>query len=81
MSLEPGQEVVIKVAESVRTQNELYTAMVDEGLLDITQVSPPDAWPRFYAREALGYAPGISMMRSWVFGGKERLLPSAGICW
>jgi uncharacterized protein YfaS (alpha-2-macroglobulin family) len=32
-----------------------YTlAIVDEGLLDLTRFKTPDAWSRFYAREALG---------------------------
>jgi uncharacterized protein YfaS (alpha-2-macroglobulin family) len=32
-----------------------YTlAIVDEGLLDLTRFTTPDAWSKFYAREALG---------------------------
>lgn len=52
--LEPGEEVVVRVSE--RTSREMtYTlAVVDEGLLDLTRFKTPDAWSRFYAREALG---------------------------
>lgn len=78
--LEPGQEVVIKVAEKSGRKMSYTLAMVDEGLLDITRFPTPDAWPRFYAREALG-------VRTWdiydevmgAFGGKvERLLAIGG---
>ncbi len=52
--LEPGKEVVIKVSEQSK-RNMTYTlALVDEGLLDLTRFKTPDAWNRFYAREALG---------------------------
>jgi uncharacterized protein YfaS (alpha-2-macroglobulin family) len=52
--LEPGKEVVIKVSEKSK-RNMTYTlALVDEGLLDLTRFKTPDAWNRFYAREALG---------------------------
>ncbi|HQQ98201.1 MAG TPA: MG2 domain-containing protein [Cyclobacteriaceae bacterium] len=78
--LEPGQEVVIKVAEKSGRKMSYTLAMVDEGLLDITRFPTPDAWPRFYAREALG-------VRTWdiydevmgAFGGRvERLLAIGG---
>ena len=78
--LEPGQEVVIKVSEQSKRKMTYTLAMVDEGLLDITRFSTPDAWNRFYAREALG-------VKTWdvfdavmgAFGGKiERLLAIGG---
>ncbi|MEQ8425528.1 MAG: alpha-2-macroglobulin family protein, partial [Cyclobacteriaceae bacterium] len=78
--LEPGKEVVIKVSEKAN-RNMTYTlAVVDEGLLDLTKFTAPDAWKRFYAREALG-------VKTWdlydqvmgAFGGKiERLLAIGG---
>ena len=78
--LEPGQEVVIKVSEQSKRKMTYTLAMVDEGLLDITRFKTPDAWSRFYAREALG-------VKTWdvydavmgAFGGKiERLLAIGG---
>lgn len=78
--LEPGKEVVIKVSEK-SNRNMTYTlAVVDEGLLDLTKFTTPDAWQRFYAREALG-------VKTWdlydqvmgAFGGRiERLLAIGG---
>jgi uncharacterized protein YfaS (alpha-2-macroglobulin family) len=78
--LEPGQEVAIKVSEQANRKMTYTLAMVDEGLLDITRFNTPDAWSRFYAREALG-------VKTWdiydavmgAFGGKiERLLAIGG---
>jgi alpha-2-macroglobulin len=78
--LEPGKEVVIKVSEKTNRKMSYTVAMVDEGLLDLTRFKTPDAWKRFYAREALG-------VKSWdmydqvigAFGGDlERLLTIGG---
>jgi uncharacterized protein YfaS (alpha-2-macroglobulin family) len=78
--LEPGSEVKIKVSEKDGRKMTYTLAMVDEGLLDLTRYKTPDAWNRFYAREALG-------VRTWdlydqvmgAFGGKiERLLAIGG---
>lgn len=78
--LEPGQEVVIKVSEQSKRKMTYTLTMVDEGLLDLTRFKTPDAWNRFYAREALG-------VRTWdlfdqvmgSFGGRiERLLAIGG---
>ncbi|HEY9046723.1 MAG TPA: MG2 domain-containing protein [Ohtaekwangia sp.] len=52
--LEPGQEVSIKISEKSKRKMTYTIAVVDEGLLDITRFKTPDAWSRFYAREALG---------------------------
>lgn len=52
--LEPGKEVVIKVSERTAREMTYTLAVVDEGLLDLTRFRTPDAWNRFYAREALG---------------------------
>jgi uncharacterized protein YfaS (alpha-2-macroglobulin family) len=52
--LEPGKEVVIKVSEKTSREMSYTLAVVDEGLLDLTRFKTPDAWNRFYAREALG---------------------------
>lgn len=78
--LEPGTEVKIKVSEKDNRKMTYTVAMVDEGLLDLTRYKTPDAWNRFYAREALG-------VKTWdlydqvmgAFGGKlERLLAIGG---
>ena len=78
--LEPGQEVTITVGEKFQRKMTYTVAMVDEGLLDITRFKTPDAWNRFYAREALG-------VRTWdlyesvmgAFGPRiERLLSVGG---
>ena len=78
--LEPGQEVTIKVSEKDKRKMTYTLAIVEEGLLDLTHFKTPDAWNRFYAREALG-------VKTWdlydnvigSFGGKiERLLAIGG---
>jgi alpha-2-macroglobulin len=52
--LQPGQEVNISVSEKSKRKMTYTIAVVDEGLLDITKFRTPDAWNRFYSREALG---------------------------
>jgi uncharacterized protein YfaS (alpha-2-macroglobulin family) len=78
--LEPDQEVVIEISEQSKRKMTYTLAVVDEGLLDITRFDTPDAWSRFYAREALG-------VKTWdiydavmgAFGGRiERLLAIGG---
>lgn len=78
--IEPGEKVTIKVSEKSKRKMTYTVAMVDEGLLDITRFKTPDAWKRFYAREALG-------VRTWdlyddvmgSFGSRiERLLAVGG---
>ncbi|MEJ1241304.1 MG2 domain-containing protein [Chryseolinea sp. T2] len=78
--LEPGKEVTIKVSEKSNREMTYTLAVVDEGLLDLTRFKTPDAWNRFYAREALG-------VKTWdvydevigAFGARlERLLAIGG---
>jgi uncharacterized protein YfaS (alpha-2-macroglobulin family) len=52
--LEPGEEVSITISEKSDRKMTYTVAVVDEGLLDITRFKTPDAWNRFYSREALG---------------------------
>jgi alpha-2-macroglobulin len=52
--LEPGEKVTIKISEKSKRKMTYTVAVVEEGLLDITRFKTPDAWSRFYAREALG---------------------------
>ncbi|MDR1552433.1 MAG: Ig-like domain-containing protein [Prevotellaceae bacterium] len=52
--LRPEETFKIKISEE-NNQPMTYTiAIVDDGLLDITNFKTPDAWSTFYAREALG---------------------------
>ena len=52
--LAPGKEVVIKISEKNKRPMAYTIAVVDEGLLDITNFKTPDAWNHFYSREAIG---------------------------
>jgi len=78
--LEPGEKVTIKVSEKTNRKMTYTVAVVDEGLLDITRFKTPDAWNKFYAREALG-------VRTWdlfdnvmgAFGARiERMIAVGG---
>lgn len=52
--LKPEQTFIVEVSEKNR-QNMSYTiALVDEGLLDLTNFKTPDPHASFYAKEALG---------------------------
>ncbi len=78
--LEPEQKVTVKVGEQ-NGQAMAYTiAMVDDGLLDLTNFKTPNPWSTFYAREALG-------VKTWdiydqvlgAYGGElERVLSIGG---
>ncbi|MEO9872654.1 alpha-2-macroglobulin family protein [Ekhidna sp.] len=52
--LAPGEEVTIKVSEKNGKPMAYTIAVVDEGLLDITNFKTPNAWNHFYSREAIG---------------------------
>ena len=52
--LEPEQTVTVKIAEKSGKAMAYTIALVDEGLLDLTQFKTPTPWNSFYAREALG---------------------------
>ncbi|MDB4835412.1 MG2 domain-containing protein, partial [Cyclobacteriaceae bacterium] len=52
--IEPFQEVNIKVAEEQGKDMTFTLAVVDEGLLDLTNFRTPEPWKYFYAKEALG---------------------------
>ncbi len=78
--LAPGKPVEINVSESTGKRMTYTIAVVDEGLLDLTNYRTPDPWSEFYAREALG-------VKTWdlfgqvmgAYGGKlERLLAIGG---
>lgn len=78
--LRPGQSYSITVSEETGKAMAYTVAIVDEGLLDITNYKTPQPWSNFYAREALG-------IKTWdvyddvmgAFAGKiERLLSIGG---
>jgi uncharacterized protein YfaS (alpha-2-macroglobulin family) len=52
--LRPGQEFNVQVSEKNGKVMSYTLAIVDEGLLDITNFNTPSPWEVFYAREALG---------------------------
>jgi len=78
--LRPGEQVNIEVSEKNGKPMAYTVAVVDEGLLDITNFKTPEPWSAFYAREALG-------VKTWdmfdqvigAYGGRiERILPIGG---
>ena len=79
-ALVPEKKVELKVSESNGKAMSYTVAVVDEGLLDITNFQTPDAWSHFYKREAIG-------VKTWdiydhvigAYGGRlERLLAIGG---
>lgn len=82
--LSPGQKYTVEVSEKNAKAMAYTIAIVDEGLLDITNFKTPDPWSGFYSREALGIktwdvyddvigAFGGSMDRLLAVGGDEDL--------
>ena len=77
--LRPETEFTVKVKEANGAAMTYTLAVVDEGLLDLTNFKTPDPWNSFYAREALG-------IRTWdmydlvigAFAGKYGSLFSIG---
>lgn len=69
--LKPEERITVKVKEKEGKAMTYTIAMVDDGLLDLTNFKTPDPWQTFYAREALG-------VKSWdiyddvigAFGGR-----------
>ena len=50
----PEQKAVIEVTEAGKREMDYTIAIVDEGLLDLTNFATPDPWKYFNAQEALG---------------------------
>ena len=77
--LRPETEFKIEVSEKNRKPMTYTLAIVDDGLLDLTNFKTPNAWDEFYAREALG-------IRTWdmydyvmgAFGGRFAAMFSIG---
>lgn len=51
--LRPLRAFTLKVSEKNKQAMDYTIAVVDEGLLDLTNFATPNPWPVFYAREAL----------------------------
>ncbi len=78
--LKPGERFTVNIKE-VEGKPMAYTiAIVEDGLLDLTQFKTPDSWKTFYAQEALG-------VKTWdvyddvmgTYGGRiEKLLAVGG---
>ena len=80
--LEPEKEFEVKVGEEEGKEMSYTLAIVDEGLLDLTNFKTPDAHASFYAREALGVktwdmydyvagAYGAALEKAFAVGGDE----------
>ncbi|MDR0541681.1 MAG: alpha-2-macroglobulin [Dysgonamonadaceae bacterium] len=77
--LRPETEFTVEVSEKQGKAMTYTLAIVDDGLLDLTNFKTPDPWNEFYAREALG-------IRTWdmydyvmgAFGGKYTGMFSVG---
>ncbi|GHV34548.1 hypothetical protein FACS1894178_2280 [Bacteroidia bacterium] len=77
--IRPESEFAVKVSEK-NNQSMTYTiAVVDEGLLDITNFKTPNAWSSFYSKEALGIKTyDMYDMVIGAFGGKFANIYSIG---
>ncbi|MCQ2143460.1 MAG: MG2 domain-containing protein [Bacteroidales bacterium] len=53
-AVRPEEKFTVKVSEKNGRPMTYTLAIVDEGLLDLTNFKTPDAWNSMYAREALG---------------------------
>jgi uncharacterized protein YfaS (alpha-2-macroglobulin family) len=77
--LRPETEFTVNVSEKNGRAMTYTVAVVDDGLLDLTNFKTPNPWNEFYAREALG-------IRTWdmydfimgAFGGKFSSMFSVG---
>ena len=77
--LRPETEFNVEVSEKNGKPMTYTLAIVDDGLLDLTNFKTPNPWQEFYAREALG-------IRTWdmydfvmgAFGGKYSTMFSVG---
>ncbi|CAM4132570.1 MULTISPECIES: alpha-2-macroglobulin family protein [Flavobacterium] len=77
--LRPEQKATIKVSEKNGKEMTYTVAVVDEGLLDLTRFKTPNAWDKFYSKQALG-------VKTWdvyddvigAYGGKINQIFSVG---
>lgn len=78
--LEAEQTFTVSVSEAQNKEMTYTLAIVEDGLLDLTNFKTPDPWKKFYSREALGVKTwDIYDMVIGAFGGKiERLFGVGG---
>ncbi len=77
--LRPEQKSTIKISEKNGKAMTYTVAIVDDGLLDLTNFKTPNAWDKFYAKQALG-------VKTWdvydniigAYGGKINQIFSIG---
>ncbi|KIX21749.1 membrane protein [Flavobacterium sp. 316] len=77
--LRPEQKATLKVSEKSGKEMTYTVAIVDEGLLDLTRFKTPNAWDKFYSKQALG-------VKTWdvyddvigAYGGKINQIFSIG---
>ena len=77
--LKPEQKTIVKVSEKSGKEMTYTIAIVDDGLLDLTRFKTPNAWEKFYSRQALG-------VKTWdvyddvigAYGGKINQIFSIG---
>ncbi|WP_091468055.1 alpha-2-macroglobulin family protein [Flavobacterium urocaniciphilum] len=77
--LKPEQKTTLKVSEKNGKEMTYTIAIVDDGLLDLTNFKTPNAWDKFYSRQALG-------VKTWdiyddvigAYGGKINQIFSIG---
>ena len=77
--LKPETKTTIKVSEKEGREMTYTIAIVDDGLLDLTRFKTPNAWDKFFARQALG-------VKTWdiydevigAYGGKINQIFSIG---
>lgn len=77
--LRPEQKATLKISEKNGKQMTYTVAIVDEGLLDLTRFKTPNAWDKFYSKQALG-------VKTWdvyddvigAYGGKINQIFSIG---
>ena len=77
--LRPEQKATLKISEKNGKEMTYTVAIVDEGLLDLTRFKTPNAWDKFYSKQALG-------VKTWdvyddvigAYGGKINQIFSIG---
>lgn len=77
--LKPEQKTTLKISEKNGKEMTYTIAIVDDGLLDLTNFKTPNAWDKFYSRQALG-------VKTWdvyddvigAYGGKINQIFSIG---
>ena len=77
--LKPEEEFKLTVSEKNDREMTYTVALVDEGILDLTNFKTPQPWDAFYAKEALGVKTwDIYNMVLGAYGGKIQSLYNIG---